>query len=92
MHCILPSMESSWISIIPPLLAVVLAFVTRDAVISLVIACIVGVVLLGHGVQGFPDLLLRSLGTEDFIWLCSIELFIGALVAFLQRSGAVDLF
>jgi len=85
-------MEPSWISIIPPLLAVVLAFVTRDAVISLMIACVVGVVLLGEGVQGFPDLLQRSLGTADFIWLCSIELFIGVLIAFLQRSGAVDLF
>ncbi len=62
-------MEPSWISIIPPLLAVVLAFVTRDAVISLMIACVVGVVLLGEGVQGFPDLLQRSLGTADFIWL-----------------------
>ena len=57
-------MEPSWISIVPPLLAVVLAFVTREAVISLVVACIVGVLLLGHGPQGFPDLLLRSLGTE----------------------------
>ena len=85
-------MEPSWTSIIPPLLAVVLAFVTRDAVISLMIACVVGVVLLGQGVQGFPDLLMRSLGTPDFIWLCSIELFIGVLIAFMQRSGAVQLF
>jgi Na+/H+ antiporter NhaC len=74
------------------LLAVVLAFVTRDAVISLMIACVVGVVLLGHGIQGFPELVVRSLGTPDFIWLCSIELSIGVLVAFLQRSGAVRLF
>jgi Na+/H+ antiporter NhaC len=85
-------MDPSWVSVVPPLLAVVLAFVTRDAVISLIVACVVGVVLLGHGVQGFPDLLMRSLGTPDFIWLCSIELFIGVLIAFLQRSGAVRLF
>jgi Na+/H+ antiporter NhaC len=72
--------------------AVILAFATRDAVISLLVACVVGVVLLGEGVQGFPGLVTRSLGTPDFIWLCSIEFAIGVLVAFLQRSRAIDLF
>jgi Na+/H+ antiporter NhaC len=85
-------MEPNWTSIVPPILAVVLAFVTREAVFSLVVACVVGVLILGRGPQGFPDLLVRSLGTEDFIWVCLIELFIGVLVAFLQRSGAVGLF
>jgi Na+/H+ antiporter NhaC len=85
-------MEPNWTSVIPPLLAVVLAFVTREAVVSLIVACVVGVVLLGHGVQGFPDLLTRALGNEDFIWVCSIEVAIGVLVAFLQGSGAIALF
>ncbi len=85
-------MEPNWTSVIPPLLAVGLAFITREAVVSLIVACVVGVVLLGHGVQGFPDLLTRSLGNEEFIWVCSIEVAIGVLVAFLQRSGAVALF
>jgi Na+/H+ antiporter NhaC len=52
----------------------------------------VGVVLLGHGIQGFPNLLTRALGNEDFIWVCSIEVAIGVLVAFLQGSGAIALF
>ena len=85
-------MEPNWTSVIPPLLAVVLAFITREAVVSLIVACVVGVVLLGHGVQGFPELLTRALGNEDFIWVCSIEVAIGVLVAFLQGSGAVALF
>jgi len=85
-------MEPNWTSIVPPLLAVVLAFVTREAVISLVVACVVGVLILGQGPQGFPDLLVRSLGNGDFVWICLIELFIGVLVAFLKRSGAVGLF
>jgi Na+/H+ antiporter NhaC len=71
---------------------VLLAFLLRDAVLSLLLACVVGVVLMGQGIQGFPGLLTRALGTADFIWVCSIELAIGALVAFLQRSGAVRLF
>jgi Na+/H+ antiporter NhaC len=85
-------MEPTWTSLVPPLLAVLLAFATRDAIISLLVACVVGVVLLGEGIQGFPGLLTRSLGTPDFIWICSVELAIGVLVAFLQRSRAIDLF
>jgi len=85
-------MEPNWTSLVPALLAVVLAFVLRDALISLLLACLVGVLLMGQGFQGFPGLITRSLGNEDFIWLCAIELCIGILVAFLQRSGAIDLF
>jgi Na+/H+ antiporter NhaC len=85
-------MEPNWTSLVPALLAVVLAFVLRDAVVALLVACVVGVLLLGQGLQGFPDLLTRSLGTPDFIWVFAIELCIGVLVAFLQRSGAIGLF
>jgi Na+/H+ antiporter NhaC len=85
-------MDPTWTSLLPPLIAVILAFITRDAIISLLLACVVGVVLLGEGVQGFPNLVVRALGTPDFVWLASIEFSIGVLVAFLQRSGAIDLF
>ena len=85
-------MDAAWTSIIPPLLAVVLAFITREAVISLTLACLAGVLLMGQGIQGFPALVIRALGNEDFVWVCGIELCIGVLVAFLQRSGAVNLF
>jgi Na+/H+ antiporter NhaC len=85
-------LEGDWTSLIPPLLAILLAFLTRDAVVSLALACVAGVLLMGQGLAGVPALLQRSLGTEDFIWICSIELFIGVLVAFFQRGGAVAMF
>ncbi len=85
-------MEPHWTSIIPPLLAVALAFITREAVISLALACLAGVLLMGQGIIGFPELIKRSLGKEEFIWICTIELCIGVLVAFFQRSGAVGMF
>ncbi len=75
-------MEPNWTSVVPPVLAVVLAFATRDAIVSLVVACLAGVLLLGQGPQGFPDLITRALGTEDFIWIAAVEVFIGVLVAF----------
>jgi len=85
-------LQPTWLSIIPPLLAVVLAFITREAIISLAIACLVGVLLMGQGISGFPALITRSLGREDFIWICMVELCIGVLVAFFQRCGAVAMF
>ena len=85
-------MEASWISVVPPLLAVALAFVTREAATSLALACLAGVLLMGQGVQGFPSLVTRALGNPSFIWVCGIELCIGVLVAFFQRSGAVQSF
>jgi len=85
-------MDPNWTSLIPPFLAVILAFVTREAVISLTLACIAGTLLLGSGIQGFPELLTRALGNESFIWICTIELCIGILVAFFQRSGAIKMF
>ncbi len=81
-----------WTSLIPPLLAILLAFLTRDAVVSLALACVAGVLLMGQGLVGVSALITRSLGTEDFVWICAIELFIGVLVAFFQRSGAVAMF
>jgi Na+/H+ antiporter NhaC len=84
--------EPTWISLVPAVLAVVLAFALRDAVVALLFACVAGVLLLGQGLQGFPGLVTRSLGTPDFIWVFAIELCIGVLVAFLQRSGAIALF
>ncbi len=86
------TLQPNWTSIVPPILAILLAFITREAAISLAIACVVGVLLMGGGIVGFPSLLTRSLGTEDFIWICLIELCIGILVAFYQRSGAVAMF
>ncbi|MBN2265626.1 MAG: transporter [Candidatus Aminicenantes bacterium] len=86
------NVEPHWTSIIPPLLAVVLAFLTREVVVSLALACLAGVLLLGQGLQGFPALIIRSLAREDFIWIASIELCIGVLVAFFRRSGAVAMF
>lgn len=85
-------MQPNWTSIIPPLLAIILAFITREAVFSLAIACMAGVLVMGQGIVGFPALLTRSLGREDFVWICMVEIFIGVLVAFFQRCGAIVMF
>jgi len=70
----------------------VLAFVTREAVFSLLLACIAGVLIAGDGLQGVPDLLQRAMCDEDFVWVLLVEISIGVLVAFLLKSGATGEF
>jgi Na+/H+ antiporter NhaC len=77
------------LSLLPAAIAIVLAFTTRNTVFSLAVACLVGVLALGLGPLGLPDLLKRSLGNESFAWVLLLELFIGAVIAFFQRTGAI---
>lgn len=79
-----------WISIIPVALAVILAFATRNTIVSLAVACISGCLLAGKGVFGFTDLLKASLGNEDFIWVVTINMMVAIMAAYFEKSGAID--
>jgi Na+/H+ antiporter NhaC len=79
-----------WISLVPIVLAVVLALWTKNTVASLVVACIVGSFLAGNGIWGFTDLLQSALGNEDFVWAALNILLFGVLVAYYEKSGAID--
>jgi Na+/H+ antiporter NhaC len=80
-------------SLLPALVALALAFITREAIFSLLIGCIVGVLITGQNLLfGFSGLLQKALGNGDFIWVLSIEVFVGIMIAFFQKSGAVDAF
>ncbi len=79
-----------FISIIPAIIAIVLSFVTRNTIVSLMSACIVGTLLAGQGIMGFPTLLKTSLGTTSFAWIMLLNTFIGILVAYFQKTGAIQ--
>ncbi len=79
-----------FLSIVPSLLAIALAFATRNTVVSLAFACIVGTFLAGQGMMGFPTLLKTSLGTTSFSWVMLLNTFIAILVAFFQKTGAIQ--
>ncbi len=80
------------LAILPALIAVILAFVTRETILSLLIACIVGLFITGEGLMGLSGLFGRALGNGDFIWVLMIEVFIGCLVAFFQLTGSTEEF
>jgi len=77
------------LSLIPAGVAIALAFITRNTVFSLASACLVGVLVAGQGLMGFPELLKNALGTTAFSWIFLLELFIGVTIAFFQRTGAI---
>ena len=76
-------------SLVPASVAILLAFLTRNTVFSLAVACLAGVLVAGDNLLGFPRLLVSALGNEDFSWIFLLELFIGILIAFFQRTGAI---
>ena len=84
------------LSILPAVLAIVLSFLTKNTIVSLVIACVTGTLITGEGLTGkifgFPDLLKSSLGTTDFAWVMLLNTFIGILVAYFQKTGAIQSF
>ncbi|MBM7650478.1 Na+/H+ antiporter NhaC [Bacillus ectoiniformans] len=85
-------MDLGILSLIPAAVAIILAFVTRNTVFSLAVACFIGVLIAGQGLLGFPNLMKEALGTTSFSWILLLELFIGVLIAFFQRTGAIQQF
>lgn len=86
-------MEYGILSLVPVCIALILAFVTKDALLSLLIGCIIGIIVMGQNiVTGVTGLFQSALGNADFIWVLCIEVFIGILVAYFQKSGAIKAF
>jgi Na+/H+ antiporter NhaC len=81
------------LSLLPVVLALVLAFTTKDAVFSLLIGCAVGVVIGGFDpATGLARLFQTALGNHDFIWVMMIEVAVGVLIAFYLRAGVISAF
>ncbi|SHI77366.1 hypothetical protein [Lutispora thermophila] len=78
------------LSLVPALLAIVLSFVARNTIFALAVACIVGTLLAGQGIMGFPTLLKTSLGTTDFSWVMLLNTFVAILVACFRKTGAIQ--
>jgi len=77
--------------LLPVVSALLLAFLTRNAVFSLLVGCLIGVVLQGFDpATGFVKLTMNALGNEDFIWVMMIEVAVGIMIAFYMRAGVMD--
>ena len=64
------------LSLLPVVVALVLAFKTKNAAGSLLLGCAVGVVLAGADpATGLAELFQDALGNREFIWVMMICLF-----------------
>ncbi len=77
-------------SLLPLLLTLVLAFITRSALIAMLAGTFAGTLMLGAapGV-GMNELFQSSLGNADFIWICEIVVLIGILFELFKRAGVL---
>ncbi len=86
-------MEYGILSLLPAFTALILAFITRDAIFSILLGTLVGILITGQNLLfGFTGLAQEALGNADFIWVLMIEVFVGIMVAYFQKSGAINAF
>ncbi|MFV0516682.1 MAG: Na+/H+ antiporter NhaC family protein [Aminipila sp.] len=78
------------LSLLPAVIAIVLSFVTKNTVASLLIACLAGTLVAGQGVFGLPTLIKESLGTTSFAWVMLLNMYIAILVAYFHKTGAIQ--
>lgn len=86
--------EPSWLSILPPLLAIILAVWTREVYLALFLGIWVGwTVLYGWnplaGLIATLEAAVRTLTAEGSAKVIAFSLVVGALMALTQRSGGV---
>jgi Na+/H+ antiporter NhaC len=88
------SEQLGFLTLLPPLIAIVLAILTRQVFISLIVGIFLGYVILAGGnpwigfldtLQGLVDVFADA-GNTRTIMFCAL---VGALIVFMQKSGGV---
>jgi Na+/H+ antiporter NhaC len=88
-----PEVPLGFLSLVPVAVTLVLAFKTKNAIVSLLAGCAVGgVIAFISGAARPMELFLETLGTRDFIWITLIEVSVGVTIAFYMRSGVMKEF
>lgn len=77
-------------SLVPVIIAIALALITKNTVVSLSIACIAGCFINGDGLFGFTNLIMEALGSPDSIWTIMMVILFSVLVIYFERSGAIE--
>ncbi|MCP9234934.1 Na+/H+ antiporter NhaC family protein [Lewinella sp. JB7] len=87
--------QLGFLTLLPPVIAIILAILTRQVFISLLVGIFLGYVILAGGnpwlgfldtLQGLVDVFADA-GNTRTIMFCAL---VGALIVFMQRSGGVN--
>jgi Na+/H+ antiporter NhaC len=84
--------EMNWgpLSLLPLVVTLALAFLTRSALAAMLVGCFAGTLMLGSMPgAGLSALFQSSLGNGDFIWICEIVILIGILFELFKRAGVL---
>lgn len=78
-------------SLMPLGVTLLLAFVTRSALLAMLVGVFVGTLMVGAvpGV-GLNELFQAALGDADFIWICEIVVLIGILFELFKRADVLN--
>ena len=77
-------------SLVPLVVTLVLAFITRSALIAMLAGTFVGTLMMGSAPgAGMNAIFQSSLGNGDFIWICEIVVLIGILFELFKRAGVL---
>lgn len=89
-------LHSAWISLIPPLLALTLAFIIKDVFISLFLGIFSGALLL-NGYNPFKaffylfnDLFIKVISSPGNIRIMIFTLTMGALILLMRKAGGIQ--
>ena len=84
-----------FLSLIPPILAIVLAIYTRQVYLSLIAGITIGTTILADGnlLKGVADaieLCVLVFRDQDNTRVIAFSILVGSLIALLQRSGGIE--
>ncbi|MEM7654537.1 MAG: Na+/H+ antiporter NhaC family protein [Bacteroidota bacterium] len=91
-----------WLSLLPPLIAILLALITREVIVSLFVGIFVGAATLGWYVKGglfgigsgflavLDTYVLHALTDADHVAILVFSLMIGGMVAIISRNGGMQ--
>ena len=88
-------MEFGWLSVVPPIFAILLAIKTRQVFLSLFLGIVVGWIIISHGniligielsIQSIIDV-FKDAGNTRVIIFCAL---VGALISLTQANGGVQ--
>ena len=90
-----PGVYGTWISLMPPIVAIALALITREVILSLFAGIWIGALfLVGFnpvaGTTQSLSLLIEALVNADHIAIIVFSLFLGGMVGVMSRSGGTQ--
>lgn len=90
-----PAFFGTWISLLPPLIAIALALITREVILSLFAGVWIGALILASynpftGTAQSLDIMVHTLTDADHVAIVIFSLLLGGMVGVMSRGGGTN--